>query len=1218
MLTVQPLNPKGENKNGMSARQYFEAVEYHRDALTGVMYAPTAWMGKGAEALGLKGTVNFNDFEKLFDGFNPMSGTALTQNAGRDDRRPGWDLTFSMEKSLSVVYADPTTSPEDKERILAIHDAAVELALKHLETLVEVKLGAGGHQRRGDVSLVFSRIRHATSREGDPDVHSHCVLHNIGMTVDPDGTIHWNSIDAAVLKENERGLGAFYRAAVQWGMQQTSDLKIDRVRELDDEGYETGEVYYRIAGVGEFARDKFSKRTEQIEEYMLDNAGVGRQAANLATRKAKDELSFPDQEIAWAKEFEELRDKFPNMYQSRAELSNAKSNMTEPGNQPRSDEEILDACLEMESFFTHGELLRQVSQEYGGIKSPEEIIAHTNQIIASGQVLYYGRDDHQQHRFSTEKMRLAEEAIGKAALARAGDTSVRIDASYLDAALERFVKEKGYRPSEEQLEAARYLACESGGVAVCSGYAGAGKTSGMLLTKMALEDAGKTLLGVSTAWAASNKLAQDVGIESVSSMAIIRDLDNGKLSLTKDHVVVFDEGGMAGMHLAQIQKYVDAAGAKLIVLGDCRQLVPVTASNPMRLIVDAIGDAKLTEIMRQKQQKNRDLAGTWYGLQNADGKPDGQQIMKEMVANDHIRTAENDRDAMRDLVKAYFADERAVEQKLVLGGTRAEVAGLNHQIRAGYKANGLLEGEDHSVRAIVDGKFRNLDLAVNDRIRFSRRNDDLKVVNGDGGVITGITANEDGTGHLLNVRLVSEIEDRNGRELVVDTTEFKSFSYNYAMTTHKSQGQGVDSVYAFIGERGATMVNNNMAMVSYTRHKVDYKMFAADATIHGYVDEHGARHGGLSKQFEEINVKLTTQDVAIVAEKPVFAESEPVDLRSYTERLDDARRNAIDQAREVELQSRQERDADREAMERALRSAIGEHDATKTQVSAFMKNLPAVIERQAQRLAPIEGRGEPIRRFIQDVEEWHAAIEKIDQERGGVQFANQQENEDPAKILRVPDPKDPARPRFATQLPPKAEPTAAVVEVIARAEAEAPPPVVTLEGTVVKHMRATEEWHAAIDQIDRERGGAQFANRQVQEDPALVRRVPDPKDPPRPVIGEWTPGQERTADTTEPVNGARAPRATQAKVDYLHQGKAAESVFDLPQAVGTEVVVHPVRKLPLPVVARVKAEAAPTPAPTTALEKDQKLEGPTLTKPDPNGQGPKPGGPTLKRQRHSM
>lgn len=1193
MLTVQELNPKGENKNGMSARQYFEAVEYHRDALTGETYAPTRWHGRAAQAMGLSGKVDFDQFEAIFDGFDPISGRALTQNAGRDDRRPGWDLTFSMEKSLSIVYEDPTTPADQKALILEIHRAAVEMSLNHLETLIEVKTGKDGLERRSDVGLAFSLIDHFTSRAGDPDVHTHAVLNNVGMTIDPDGTVRYNSIDAAALKENERGLGAFYRAAVQWGLKQ-SRVGTDRYRELDAEGYETGEVYFRVAGMGDTMRDHFSKRTEMIEEYMEQNAGVGRQAANLATRQAKNELPYGQQQDKWAEEFAELRERVPHLVPKNfAELERATSNMGQKENQPRTDQEMLDECLKMNSFLTRGELLRQVSQEYGGHMSPEEIIKYTNRILQDNTLVeYYGRDKHQQHQFSTPKMRVEEEAIKQRAIARMNDESVRIDQSYLDAALDRFVQEKGYRPSKEQLDGARHLAVTSGGTAVLSGYAGAGKTSGMLLTKMALEDAGKKLIGTSTAWKAANQLAADVGIDCFSSMQLLRDLDGGKLELNKDHVIVFDEGGMAGMHLAQIQKYVDAAQAKLIVLGDCRQLVPVTAGNPMRLMQEVVGDAKLTEIMRQKTAKNRDLAATWYGMKNEDGQPNGQQILAEMIVNDHIRTAPNDRQAMKDLVAAYFDDPRPINDKLVLAGTRAEVAGLNELIRQGYRDNGTLQGEDHIVKAIVDGENRDMKLAVNDLIRFSRKNKDLDIVNGDGGMVTGITAKEDGSGHMINVRLVSDIKERDGRELTVDTSEFRSLTMNYAMTTHKSQGQGRNAVYALYGERGSMMLDNNMGMVSYTRHKVDYLAFGSEATIHGYVDEHGRRSGGLAQRFGEINVKLTTQDLPVVENKPVYSDTlHPDGAMSFTERLDAIKQQAIAHAREVEQKAIGDRAAAMVAMDRMLMQMAGERDAAKLQANAFVQNLPEITERQAQK------QDGPIMAMVKATDAFYDARDQRDRERGQIDLveAPGQERVKGAKqLVRLKDPNEPMHPALAglgelvtpssttdgTGAAPASAPE------VGKDEASRPAPVEQAQqradGQIRTYLKEVEQFYDARDDVDRDRGG-KLVRETAETDGAtkLLARVPDPKDPLRPEIGEWVPPAERK-DEVPAVAPVQAPRRTK-----LTQAGDADKVFDLPQPTSdNEGLVRPASKPILPERPKVepKVEQAPVAKPQPKVE----------------------------------
>src|SRR5436190_15176017 len=65
---------------------------------------PGHWHGRGAHQLQLSGQVTNDNLNLLFDGYSP-DGHALVQNAGTDKRRPGFDLTFSAPKSVSVLWA---------------------------------------------------------------------------------------------------------------------------------------------------------------------------------------------------------------------------------------------------------------------------------------------------------------------------------------------------------------------------------------------------------------------------------------------------------------------------------------------------------------------------------------------------------------------------------------------------------------------------------------------------------------------------------------------------------------------------------------------------------------------------------------------------------------------------------------------------------------------------------------------------------------------------------------------------------------------------------------------------------------------------------------------------------------------------------------------------------------------------------------------------------
>src|SRR4051812_48458673 len=71
------------------------------DYYTGHGEPPGRWAGRAAPRVALEGQVAGDDLRAVFEGVTP-SGAVL----GRAGRRvPGFDLTFSAPKSVSVVYA---------------------------------------------------------------------------------------------------------------------------------------------------------------------------------------------------------------------------------------------------------------------------------------------------------------------------------------------------------------------------------------------------------------------------------------------------------------------------------------------------------------------------------------------------------------------------------------------------------------------------------------------------------------------------------------------------------------------------------------------------------------------------------------------------------------------------------------------------------------------------------------------------------------------------------------------------------------------------------------------------------------------------------------------------------------------------------------------------------------------------------------------------------
>ena len=139
------------------------------------------WMGQGAEDLGLEGAVGREQFQLSLAGY--VEGRKV-QNAGRENRQIGWDLTFSAPKSVSIVWAG--AEAQHKHEIEQAHQRATEVAFEYLEANTIAKRGKNGTIHE-EARLVASRFNHYTSREGDPQVHSHVVVSN--FSVHKDGTV---------------------------------------------------------------------------------------------------------------------------------------------------------------------------------------------------------------------------------------------------------------------------------------------------------------------------------------------------------------------------------------------------------------------------------------------------------------------------------------------------------------------------------------------------------------------------------------------------------------------------------------------------------------------------------------------------------------------------------------------------------------------------------------------------------------------------------------------------------------------------------------------------------------------------------------------------------------------------------------------------------------------------------------------------------------------
>src|SRR5580693_368630 len=89
-----------QQDSAKAAKLYYSQADYYSEGqeLVG------SWGGKGAARLGLEGVVDKASFDRLCDNRHPATGMPLTART-RSERTVGYDWTFSVPKSVSLLYA---------------------------------------------------------------------------------------------------------------------------------------------------------------------------------------------------------------------------------------------------------------------------------------------------------------------------------------------------------------------------------------------------------------------------------------------------------------------------------------------------------------------------------------------------------------------------------------------------------------------------------------------------------------------------------------------------------------------------------------------------------------------------------------------------------------------------------------------------------------------------------------------------------------------------------------------------------------------------------------------------------------------------------------------------------------------------------------------------------------------------------------------------------
>lgn len=752
---------------------------------------PGSWWGSGAEPLGLSGNVDSTAFGNLLRGYSADGQTTLVQNAGQERRRSAFDLTWSVPKSVSALWSQ--VSPEQQREIERCCEAALSRVLETFDELCAATRRGHDGEIQERARIVAAIFRHDTSRAmpdeiPDPNLHFHVVIPNLSIREDSST----GALDARPLfrKNMKMALGALFRAELS---KELGEIGLGSYRPKKADGSNQIVSWFELKAVPKALLEAMSKRRAAIEKWLAKRGLSGSKAAEraaLSTREVKRKCTWGELRSVWERTGQAFgfgtKEAEKAMSQDRREKFDPKHEAIQ------ALERALNRITEDRATFTELDVLRLAAEEAQGrgtgISDIREAVGHL--LTASKEIVRL--NERMGESIYTTKTMIAIEAkmLSEAAIL---NQSSRHSLEFSQA--NRVI---GKYPTlrDEQRDAVRHLLVGSD-IACVNGIAGSGKTFMLSVTREAWELAGKRVIGTALAAKAAKGLEEGSGIASKHIHKLLYDLEHKKESIDGNTVIVVDESGMVGTY--QMQKLTELAvrvGAKLVLIGDHRQLQAVSAGAPFRVIGERIGNVELEEIIRQREEWARKVV---YDFR--DGR--AENAIQALIDRGQFLMDDDRDEAMDRLVRDWRNKVRAEKdysQNLIVAGTNLEVRDLNRRCQE------LRQPAGESVE--VDG----LNFYAGDRVLITKNHNPLLVKTGMLGTVTKV----DTENSSLTIRFDE------GYQVTLDTRVFSDLTLGYAISTHKAQGVTSENSFVLLGQ----MNDRELSYVQSSRARGETRLYA--------------------------------------------------------------------------------------------------------------------------------------------------------------------------------------------------------------------------------------------------------------------------------------------------------------------------------------------------------------------------------------------------------
>ena len=723
--------------------------------------------------------------------------------------------------------------------------------------------------RDGDIEVLPADIsaamfQHGTSRDNDPQLHTHCVIFNAART-HRDGK--YRALHQHPVYTWMKAAGAVYRNTLAWSLQERLGI---RMEQYGKEG-----EFTHIAGLPEDLIGHWSKRRAAIIEaaremgFTVEGNAPRAAAANKITRAGKSPDNDPEiRHARWRGE----ADGFIEREALIASLLGKSEGITQQ--QIRVLTEVLEdlpyRLTREEAVFRLPDIVERVGNATAGLLNRDAVATSIERVLLSPEVVRLtgpprsaeGRADMAHTRlYSTRHNLHMEQEVRNMAEGMAADTGYSLSAQAIGAKVAGLLK-AGYPLSEEQIAAIRSVTSSEGRVAIIEGAAGSGKTTTLRPIADLYREHGQNIIATAVAWRTAVALGNDVEARPFCVDKLLRLAARGGIEINKDTTIIVDEAGMLSTRQAHhILQLSERHGAKIVFAGDTQQQQPVEAGPGLRLVRDAVGSVRVDRIRRQKAdledilthiqgetperarllvnsmaEERRTRILTYYETMKgklvftpwqvaaAEALRDGDAA--SAIAALHLRgrfhIGYDEERTLTDLVDDWDRYQRQHPDKssVVLARTRAEVRALSHLMR------------ERRFAALPDGERADTDRAHADRVTVtvSRGTEDdratspLEIVRGDqlrigathwqkqlfnGTVITvddfKVERGEAGT--APSVLISARTED--GRAVSFHHDEIRDWygnirlDHGYALTITSAQGLTVDRTFLLADARPA-------------------------------------------------------------------------------------------------------------------------------------------------------------------------------------------------------------------------------------------------------------------------------------------------------------------------------------------------------------------------------------------------------------------------------